>query len=846
MNKQNAQMPVKYKLQGAGQETDFYWERSLDLILSPGCYMVEIEHAAANVGLPFEFCGQEHYIVGNLVVTDNGTKGVKQNNRLTGQALVVTLQGTTETKIYTRTIANGEWGEWRSFAYTGMYDNISTTDELLASVEELIKDNEKRSFDILLLENKNTEFFAQDSFTIVGKTDDKILGYHTFFKNVKIEYTGGTDTDIDLSSIMLSLLKKGYTEGKAEIRWSALINGKREYLFGNNVLIDLADINNDGYTHIEHENTACGVKIFYDVDLKNPNFPVNVNVFTHDTEPTMVVSRNCIFKTVESYYRQSFNEEFEKNKGYYIKVTASSGAAPVVATELTNATYVELDVAEGETYDTEAYGSAYVAAWAVIDAERKVLLQSGNVPSYTGKIVMPENAFRFIVNGVSGMPLLNKVVSPIDDFSVLYKKSAENKTNIKYAIEAVEELRNLPGISYNHLFADNLGFFIKINNQAVISSRADLVPVELSGASYALIDVHAGERYVISAQGSALVAAWAVVDIFGRVIEYAEFSANEVVVEKTMPKSAAKLVVNSIFQKNNPELVLKVTPTTDIPTIYGKCDTLERWTDAVNILNGKKILCLGDSITELMGDGGLRYSDHIARKTGAIVYNGGIGAAHMEQRANMSLTPDSEHVARAALDLPAIVTALVTDDWNYQDAAVEYLAANGDDNSAIIQELKGVNLQEIDVVTIFIGTNDKDSVIGEIGDTTAVGNSLGGLYTAISKLLTANPNISIYYFSPIVRYLGKLNEAWDDSLWCDNYVGARGVAFPDMVDKFIEGAEHWKIPVCNMYRTMGVNQFNIKAIMHSTNGDGTHPYRGYKMIANKMISFIAANNNLNV
>ena len=138
MNEQKEKMLVKYKLQGSGQEAEYSCERSLDLILSPGCYIVEIDHTATDVGLPFEFCGSEHYIVGSLVVTDNGTKGAKQNNRLTGQALVVTLQGSTETKIYIRTFANGEWGEWRSLAFTGMYDKISTTDELLASVEELV------------------------------------------------------------------------------------------------------------------------------------------------------------------------------------------------------------------------------------------------------------------------------------------------------------------------------------------------------------------------------------------------------------------------------------------------------------------------------------------------------------------------------------------------------------------------------------------------------------------------------------------------------------------------------------------------------------------------------------
>lgn len=138
MKKKRNLMPVKCKLLGIGNVNDYLWERSLDLIQSPGCYAVEIEHTDSDVGLPFDFCGQKHYIVGTLIVTDNGTKGKVQKNRLTGQALVVTLQNSIETKIFIRTYVCGDWSEWRSLAFTGMYDNISTTDELLASVETLV------------------------------------------------------------------------------------------------------------------------------------------------------------------------------------------------------------------------------------------------------------------------------------------------------------------------------------------------------------------------------------------------------------------------------------------------------------------------------------------------------------------------------------------------------------------------------------------------------------------------------------------------------------------------------------------------------------------------------------
>ena len=141
MNKQKEQMPVKYKQLDNEQGSDFYFERSLDLIFSPGCFTVEIDHSGKDVGLPIDDCGEEHYFVGNLVVTDSGTAGHKQENRVTGQLLTISSRNGKETKLFTRTFADGVWSKWRTLAVTGMYNNISTTDELLATVESLVSEN---------------------------------------------------------------------------------------------------------------------------------------------------------------------------------------------------------------------------------------------------------------------------------------------------------------------------------------------------------------------------------------------------------------------------------------------------------------------------------------------------------------------------------------------------------------------------------------------------------------------------------------------------------------------------------------------------------------------------------
>jgi lysophospholipase L1-like esterase len=281
----------------------------------------------------------------------------------------------------------------------------------------------------------------------------------------------------------------------------------------------------------------------------------------------------------------------------------------------------------------------------------------------------------------------------------------------------------------------------------------------------------------------------------------------------------------------------------------GLCKEIETLQEQGSALLGKTILCLGDSITEFKYQG-KRYSDYLAEITGATVINGGIGGSQMGRRTYIPTSLELENAgqAYACLDLPSLAEAISTGDFTAQTAAANWLAANAnDDNTGIISTLEAVDISKVDIITIFIGTNDVGSPLGELGE---VGNSSGtlncskGLQWAIQKLLTANPKLRIYYFCPMPRYFGDLREAWDDAKWCDNYE-ISGIKFIDMVDFQIELAKYYKIPVCDMYRTMGINQWNIKSIMDSSSGDGTHPYLGFRMIANKIASFIIANNNLN-
>ena len=696
---------------------------------------------------------------------------------------------------------------------------------------------------------------AQDSFIPVGETNEDVIGFHTLFKNVKVECESATFL-VDTSSIALSLLRKGFTEGYAEIRWSALIDGVRKYIFGYEVLIELSGVNTTGYTHIEQENPSYGMKISYDVDFSSALFPKSTFVYGSLTaEPTMLLSRDCIGFAQEPVFKKSYYEEFTKNKGYYIKAQVGS-VVPTTPTANSPYTYAEIDVREGEVFVAACARSAHVLGWAVLDADRNILSHSGYATGNDDmvlsnvKIAMPVGAKRLLVNLLvpynTLTPYLAQVIDLYSDIPELNSRLSVlegTSSNISGTIETVSVLENtidsFTRKDYSNAFVK--GGYIKIQDGKVAPTEA----VKYADASYIKVEACEGLRFTGKGYATGSVLAWAATDALGNILQHSGYSEEWGGVKEfdiVMPKYTKYFIVNNFSKTNAANLEQIIEPRTDISLLYNVTST-------AHPLYGKKVLCLGDSITEFRnssGDG-LRYSDHFARITGAVVYNGGIGGAHMEQRAKLTLEPSNANIARAALDLPALVDAIVTGDWSYQDVAAEYLKNNaGDDNTTILAELKNVDVANIDVVTIFIGTNDKDnpeSRLGVVGDVNPVQNSLGGFGHTIEVLLTANPNLRIYYFCPMPRYFeNPTDKEWDDSLWCDNYIGGSGtgVAFTEIVEKMIDNARYWHIPVCDMYRTLGVNRFNI--FTHAP--DGTHPIKSLKMIANKIASFIVANNNL--
>lgn len=210
-------------------------------------------------------------------------------------------------------------------------------------------------------------------------------------------------------------------------------------------------------------------------------------------------------------------------------------------------------------------------------------------------------------------------------------------------------------------------------------------------------------------------------------------------------------------------------------------------------LKGKKVVFLGDSITEGVGASKPenRFTDVFGRLSGAKVYNYGVGGTRIApQRDNRGERWDLDFILRA--------------DETEKDA---------------------------DAVVIFGGTNDfghGDAPMGEFGDKTP-DTFYGALYVLFGKMIERNPLAQFVVMTPLHR----MSE--------DEIINERGLPrrkLKEYVDAIKAVAEYYSLPVLDLWACAGL-QPHVDVIREKLMADGLHPSDlGHARIAERLYGFM--------
>lgn len=240
---------------------------------------------------------------------------------------------------------------------------------------------------------------------------------------------------------------------------------------------------------------------------------------------------------------------------------------------------------------------------------------------------------------------------------------------------------------------------------------------------------------------------------------------------------------------------------------------------------GDVIVNFGDSLFGNWHDGS-SISAILAKKTGATVYNCGLGGTTMA-RWYEAYSPNPQGYSDFAL--VTLVDSIASGDYSIQDDWLENHPANFPAYfSDTIALMKSIDFSKVDIVTISLATNDfgTDVVLDNPNNPTSKFAFNYAMKYSIETLLNAYPNIRIVICTPMWRGNAKTPNG-------------QSLVLSDYADAIKTYAHDNNIFVCDYYYEMSVNALN-QFSMFGNSSDTVHPNAyGRRRMANKLSMKIA-------
>lgn len=874
--------PLRYRHVADRDSNSWSDIAGLDEMKYAGCYIVQLRHGPESNQLPLEPCDDEHYIVATLIVTESGTADMLQKNRMIGQTLIMPDCGDGCTRIFNRTLKsankNSMWNSWNNIAQTGVDNEITSTEELVASVMELMSETENIKTRLALEMVRTQEAEAaitkdailSGSFNVNLNTDSVTLAYRN------IDGAETPEIAIPVATSNAAGMMSAEDKKKQITLFDKINNVHQSIGKEEQIVLKYSDLLPQAWNNITVvPSTGYNMWIVplvvgrkyivpdasYLLSLKvcgeypSVGKTIDMSSVTRDKNHVFTATEETKYLVVHVKMGEYDNSEYvvtAETFGVYKELDNINGRADNITKNLDECTTILGSYGSEKEYTSSDFCGFINAAGNVVPSNS----------SYNGllfKIVKGQTLTLSVFTGLStiwiyrNMPFIGTteiatqtydtvITSQEDILYVLINVEVPNFTSViiehspvglvndvGHLNVTVGHLNEIIGDDYRQIRYTTSDFSNLVYNP-------DTKTVTPASSVYNSLIIPIDGKFVTLPN----VTGW--VNCFG----FTEKPYNGLVVDalRLSPNtpidgtSDIKYVLLNIRVAEFNDFDLYVYPS----GVFKRITNLENAV-STNPFANKTIVCFGDSITEFNDGTNRGYGDYLAEMTGAKVVRAGIGGTQLVTRKEpvevIPETDDAYKYAYGAVDISNLAKAWANNDWGIVDNAVAWLAANkNDNNSAVIDRLKNCPIENTDIVIVFGGTNDlNNSTYGKPTDTDAVGSVCGGINQIIDSILTVKPDMVIYFFTPIPRMIS--------GVWSDDYrVGqtepdGSDLSFPGLVKRIKECVEHNHIPCCDMYYGAGITKKNINVYAD----DGVHPNHGYSLLANRMYGFIMSNRN---
>lgn len=212
-------------------------------------------------------------------------------------------------------------------------------------------------------------------------------------------------------------------------------------------------------------------------------------------------------------------------------------------------------------------------------------------------------------------------------------------------------------------------------------------------------------------------------------------------------------------------------------------------------LAGKNIVHFGDSLTEFG-----KYHDILKDMSSANTTKIGFGGCRM---ANVPSTHFRYKYNQ--MSMVSISESIKNKDFTELEKAANNLKTNdNDDNTQQVKDLKNIDFNKVDYITILFGTNDYTSLVplGE-KESTNVEEFNGAINKVVENILATYPHIKILFLTPTWR--ARMDNG--DGKESDKNPNKNGDYLINYVDAIIERADNYKLNKVDLYRNSGINKF---------------------------------------